>query len=181
MLSSLRQQHALEISAATSQIRALENTIFDKESANHALQKQVNNLEEQLSRIRPHSRLAHKHSPVPSRPSSRMMDNDLRRSSFGSHRPNPPALARSVFENTMSPETMHKRKVSLSMLKARIDSEIKVTGSSQPPSRALSPVQSDGYSSRPPSRSHSQVYRPQFLDESHVFWCHSCQGDLVIL
>ncbi|PPQ72465.1 hypothetical protein CVT24_003089, partial [Panaeolus cyanescens] len=185
MLGSLRQQHALEISAATSQIRALENTIFDKESANHALQKQINHLEEQLSKLRPHSRLAHKHSPVPSRPASRMMDNDLRRSSFGSHRPNPPALVRSVFENTMSPETMHKRKVSLSMLKARIDSEVKVSASghgSQPPSRALSPVQSDGHSSRPPSRLHSQqVSRPQFLDESHVFWCHSCQGDLVIL
>jgi hypothetical protein len=25
------------------------------------------------------------------------------------------------------------------------------------------------------------VHRPQFLDDSHVFWCHACSGDLVIL
>ena len=76
----------------------------------------------------------------------------------------------------MSLETLHKRKVSLSMLKARIDSEVKSV-SSQPPSRALSPVYSD--TDPHPVAPH---YRPQFLNETHdVFWCHSCNGDLVIL
>ncbi|KAF8963934.1 hypothetical protein BDZ97DRAFT_1919464 [Flammula alnicola] len=161
MLRSIKQQHAMEISAATSQ-------------------KQVNALEEQLSQLRPNSRLGHRISPMPSRPASRAVENDLRRSSFGSNRPNqPPPLSRTIFDHSMTPETLHKRKVSLSMLKARIESEVKVT--SQPPSRALSPVQSDGHSRTSSVAAAHHVHRPQFLDESHVFWCHSCHGDLVIL
>ncbi|KAF9556431.1 hypothetical protein CPC08DRAFT_95314 [Agrocybe pediades] len=178
------------MSAATAQIRALENSVFDKESANHSLQKQILALEEQLSKLRSSSRLAGTTaSGHPSRPSSRAMDvNDARRSSFNSHRPNNQPLSRTIFDHVMTPETMHKRKVSLSMLKARIDSENK---SPMPPSRALSPVHSEnGHAharSHPHSRttsvtgSHIHNHRPQFLDESHVFWCHSCKGDLVIL
>jgi len=158
MLGSIRQQHAMEISAATSQIRALENMIFDKDSINHKLQKQLNALEEQLTR--PHS-------------SSRRTI----------HRTNPTPLSRSIFDHNLSPETIHKRKVSLSMLKARIDSEVKTTFHSQPPS----PVYSESGSRRssiigPHSIGpHHHIHHPQFLDESHIFWCHSCHGDLVIL
>ncbi|CAA7264760.1 unnamed protein product [Cyclocybe aegerita] len=219
LLSSLRQQHALELSAATSQIRALEDTVFEKDSAVHGLQKQLAALEEQLAHFRANggaSRLGlvHGHGGVPSRPSSALA-NEVRRSSFGSHRSTggvvapslPGPLARSVFEQNMDPETLHKRKVSLSMLKARIDSEVKFKAAnasgSNPPSRALSPVHSEGsvggggsgrssVAGHRHSHSHShgqhshvqsqkQVHRSQFLDESHVFWCHSCQGDLVIL
>ncbi|KAF8910037.1 hypothetical protein CPB84DRAFT_1347827 [Gymnopilus junonius] len=175
MLSSIRQQHAMDLSAATSQIRALENTIFDKDSLNHSLQKQINALEEQLSQLRSHSRLG-----VPSRPSSRAMEHDTRWSSLHSHRSNqPPPLSRTIFDHAMTPETLHKRQVSLSMLKARIESET----TSTPPSRVLSPVHSEGRSHKPSSKRPStpHLHRPQFLDESHVFWCHSCQGDLVIL
>jgi len=39
MLGSLRQQHALDLSASQSQIRALENSVFDAEARAHALQK----------------------------------------------------------------------------------------------------------------------------------------------
>jgi len=175
MLSSIRQQHAIEISAATSQIRALENTIFDKDSANHKLQKQLNSVEERLMQLQSSSRRPL--SPVSVRPASRALENDLRRSSFGSHRPNPAPLSRTIFDHNISLETVHKRKVSLSMLKARIDSEVK-TSHSQPPSRALSPVYSES-GSRISGPHH--IHRPQFLDESHVFWCHSCHEDLVIL
>lgn len=182
MLGSIRQQHALELSAATSQIRSLENTIFDKDTAIHALQKRLNTVEEQL---RPLSRLAQRPSPGPSRPASRAHDNELRRSSFGSHRPGhlPTPLSRTVFDQAMTPETLHKRKVSLSMLKARIESETKAL--THTPS--LSPVQdTENPRTRPTSTvadHHQQhhIHRPQFLDESHVFWCHSCTGDLVIL
>lgn len=202
MLSSLRQQHALDLSAAQSQIRALENSVFDAEARSHMLQKQVSALEDQLthSRSRPSSRLGQR-SFSPLRPSSRTRSNsDLRRSSFGSHRPPaqaPPPLSRSVLSQNMSAETRHKRLVSLSMLKARIDSEVVAAASSSRPSsrapsvRALSPVPpSEEGHSRPHSRSHSHSHymdtervghRPQFLDDSHVFWCHSCTGDLVIL
>ena len=176
MLSSLRQQHALDLSAATAQVRALEHTVYDKERANHTLQKQVNGLEEQLTQLRSNYPGQRAFSPVLSRPSSRAMESD-RRISIGSRRSGPPPLSRSVFDHAMSPETLHKRKVSLSMLKARIDSEVKPMPS-QPPSRALSPVHSD-------TDSHviaPHLHRPQFLTETHdVFWCHSCNGDLVIL
>jgi len=190
------------MSAATAQIRALENTIFDKESINHTLQKQINVLEDQLSKVRSSSRLG---GGQPSRPSSRAMDiNETRRSSLSSHRPNTQApLSRTIFDHVMTPETAHKRKVSLSMLKARIDSENKHPSPlSIPPSRALSPVHSENghghhdhdHHSHNHTHTHthsrtssaggthqSSHHRPQFLDESHVFWCHSCRGDLVIL
>ncbi|KAF9486371.1 hypothetical protein BDN70DRAFT_926625 [Pholiota conissans] len=190
LLSSIRQQHAIEISAATSQIRALENTIFDKESVNHKLQKQLNALEEQIVQLRAtNSRL--KSSPMPSRPASRAVESsDLRRASFGSHRPSASSQAllssRTMFDRVMSPETLHKRKVSLSMLKARIESEAQPP----PPSRTLSPVHSETGHSHSNSHSrhsslialgHPSPHRSQFLDESHVFWCSSCHGDLVIL
>ncbi|KAF8433563.1 hypothetical protein L210DRAFT_3556476 [Boletus edulis BED1] len=60
------------------------------------------------------------------------------------------------------------------MLKARIESETAVHRHT-PPLRGLSPVP-DSISDIDP---HS--HRPQFMDESHIFWCHSCRGELVIL
>lgn len=201
LLSSLRQQHALDLSAAQSQIRALENSVFDAEARSHALQKQVAALEDQLahSRSRPSSRLGQRSfSPSQFRPTSRAGSHaDLRRSSFGSHRPSKnnlaPPLSRSIFDQNMSAETKHKRLVSLSMLKARIDSEVEVTSRSRASSRAssvraLSPVpslpgqESNPLPDSPQSHMHTHpMHRPQFLDDSHVFWCHACSGDLVIL
>ncbi|KAG6842380.1 hypothetical protein C0991_007510 [Blastosporella zonata] len=142
LVDSLRQQHALDLSAAESQIRALENSVFDANARAHSLQKQVSVLEDQLARLRPSSRLGQRSfSPAPSglRPGSR--NSEFRRSSFGSHRQvgsgAPPPLARSIFDQNMSAETRHKRLVSLSMLKARIDSEVEVAVS-RPSSRASS-------------------------------------------
>ncbi|KAG6911341.1 hypothetical protein DXG01_001012 [Tephrocybe rancida] len=141
LIDSLRQQHALDLSAAQSQIRALENSVFDANDRAHSLQKQVSALEDQLVRPRPTSRLGQRSfSPAPSglRPGSR--NSELRRSSFGSNRQQNGAalpLARSIFDQNMSAETRHKRLVSLSMLKARIDSEVEVTVS-RPSSRASS-------------------------------------------
>lgn len=157
LLGSLRQQHAFELSAATSQIRALENIIFDKDSTIHDLQKLVNGLEG-LS-VKTNSRSV---SKVPD-------DNGTYFSPHHSSVPSlPTPLARTVFDQILTPETFHKRKVSLNMLKARMESEARAI--------AVSPTHSDRLISRP-----SSVVNPQFLDESHVFWCHSCSGDLVIL
>jgi hypothetical protein len=191
MLNSLRQQHALDLSASQSQIRALENSVFDAEARAHTLQKQVHNLEAQLALARPSSRLGQRSfSPNHvSRPSSRVQSHsELGRSSFSSSQ-RPPALSRSIFDQNLTPETRHKRKVSLNMLKARIESEVAGIG---PPSRALSPVDSqpdlDASSQAEPSHHHHQHHhmkgshrRPQFLDESHIFWCSSCSGELVVL
>jgi hypothetical protein len=170
-VDSLRQQHALDLSAAQSQIRALEDSVFGAEAKAHALQKQVVFLEDQLR----HG--GRSFSPV-SRPASRN-ETDLRRASFGSHRTTNLAPSRPIFDHELSPETIHKRKISLSMLKVRMESEMVPL----PPSRALSPVQSVPGSSRPTTPTIEEVNhrRPQFLDDSHVFWCSSCRGDLVIL
>ena len=189
MLSSMQQSHALDLSAAQSKNRELETAVFEAQAKTHALQKQVNALEEQLAQARatpvPPGR---PFSPgVPSRPSSRNVDrSDLRRVSLNSRRPSvlvPPPLARSVFDVGLSPDARHKRQISLSMLKARIDSEMAAASAagSRPPSRALSPVASLSTISEPITRKISSQRRPQFLDESHVFWCHSCRGDLVVL
>lgn len=157
LLSSLRQQRAFELSAATSQIRALENIIFDKDSTIHDLQKLVNELEGSSVKTNPPS--------VPKPPD----DNGASFSPFHIPVPSlPTPLARTVFDQTLTPETFHKRKVSLNMLKARMESEARAS--------AISPTHSHRIISRP-----SSVVNPQFLDESHVFWCHSCSGDLVIL
>ncbi|KAF9469728.1 hypothetical protein BDZ94DRAFT_1151170, partial [Collybia nuda] len=197
LLSSLRQQHALDLSAAQSQIRALENSVFDADARAHALSKQVAVLEEQLARSHAHSRPSSRlgagsvtgsqprsFSPLGVRPRS---SADLRRASFGGPH-------RAVLEQGMSAETRHKRLISLSMLKARIDSEVATAGVSRPSSRAssvrgLSPVRSvsgrEGAGDESGSEYmhvHGHVgHKPQFLDDSHVFWCHSCSGDLVIL
>ncbi len=205
MLSALKQQHALELSAAHQEVRALETSVFNAEAQVHALQRHVSALEVELTQLRPMQRPSPRASSIqalPKRTASRMVDHsdELRRASFQSHRPggpSPPATL-PAFEG-LSPEARHKRKVSLSMLKARIDSE--VTASSHVP-RPLSRNSKSSFASpgdrpgglpvvvEPPSESstpppqHTHTHpakRPIFMDESHIFWCHSCQGDLVVL
>ena len=137
----------------------------------------------------------------PPRPSSRARNNseDLRRTSLtqqqrrGSGNSNsniPLGAAHPAFGTNLSPETRHKRKVSLGMLKARIDSEMMATAAagSVPPSRVASPLHAaepaDRGSSMDPHTTNSvqgSHKRAQFLDESHIFWCHSCRGELVVL
>ncbi|KAF5374957.1 hypothetical protein D9758_000538 [Tetrapyrgos nigripes] len=179
ILSSVKQQHSLELSTAQSQIRSLETALFDAEARSHTLTKQIAGLEDQLA-ARPPVR---SFSPgIPSRPSSRGARNVAEQRPY-----KPSALSRPAFEQNLSPETRHKRKTSLSMLKARMDSELAVAAAkanvtSSPNSRALSPVSE--LSSEKLNRSMSNlphVIRPQFLDDSHIFWCSSCRGDLVIL
>lgn len=213
MLSSLKQQHALELSASQSQIRALQTTVFELEAKNHSFHRQISSLEDLVAQLRsantvnssntmPARISPNRPMSPPSRPSSRSRNHsdDLRRASFARKTSNPlvsppPLPSQSIFGQNLSAETRHKRKVSLSMLKARIDSEVAAaaTTTSHPPSRAISPSLSlkdtsktgilvahshgsDGGHDHSPSFKH-----PQFLDESHIFWCHSCRGELVVL
>ncbi|THV06584.1 hypothetical protein K435DRAFT_483967 [Dendrothele bispora CBS 962.96] len=185
MLSSLKQQHALELSAAQSQIRSLETSLFEAEARSHTLTKQIATLEDQLGSrppVRPFS------PSIPSRPSSRGARG------VAEQKPpyKPSGLSRPAYEQDLSPEIRHKRKTSLSMLKARIDSELSAAAAraaSNPNSRALSPVHSVSSSERLSQQANTnrsipnlhQHVRPQFLDDSHIFWCSSCRGDLVIL
>ncbi|KAF8665466.1 hypothetical protein AX16_000484 [Volvariella volvacea WC 439] len=214
IISSLRQQHALDMSNAHSTIRALENDVFDAQAKYHTLVKHVGSLEDQLAQAKlalTRAGISRSFSPAgtPSRPSSRGSPTEGRRSSLGrgsSNLSSVPPISRVVLEQNLTPETLHKRKVSLSMLKARMESEAKAAASSHshPPSRAVtpapphlsSPLQQHKHlhqhgtplTSVEEVPSTSRVYhldqslhRPQFMDESHVFWCHACRGDLVIL
>ncbi|KAH9065883.1 hypothetical protein EDB87DRAFT_1741541 [Lactarius vividus] len=208
MMNALKQQHRLELSAAQSQIRALQSSVFEAEARAHSFQKQLSQSEDQLAQLRAasqHVAAQRPFSPTPSRPSSRQRgrSDDLRRASLSSssqqqqRRSGPPrSPAPSAFGANLSPETRHKRKVSLGMLKARIDSEMAaVVVPSVPASRATSPLHQqhhhasaaadlDNGSPMDPHATHdthSLHKRSQFLDESHIFWCHSCRGELVVL
>lgn len=193
MLGAVKVQYSMDLSNAQSQIRALETAVFEAQAKSHNLQKQVSILEDQLAQQRSVSRATSRpFSPgVPGgRPASRSLVThpDSRRGSF-THRPSNLALpsSRTVFDVGLSPETRHKRQVSLSMLKARIDSEAAAsTGGGHPSLRHLSPVpqEIEGSSVRElhsPSHAEHTQRRPQFMDESHIFWCHSCRGELIIL
>ncbi|KAI0692962.1 hypothetical protein BC835DRAFT_1276803 [Cytidiella melzeri] len=209
ILSAMRQQHELELSEAQSEIRSLETAVYEAESHALAMQRQVAALETQLSR--PNSRTSHQQRPSipPARFSSNrinttIVDNhyhrhpsdDLRRASFSSVRnananhhvhPTRSTSPPSAFEG-LSAETRHKRRVSLGMLKARIDSEAAAAAAAAQSWRTSSPVQKHHpglptvVELPPPS---STAFSPKrttvYLDDSHVFWCHSCKGDLVIL
>ncbi|KAI1794014.1 hypothetical protein LXA43DRAFT_884897 [Ganoderma leucocontextum] len=184
MLSALKQQHALELSAAHQQVRALETSVFNAEAHAHALQRHVSVLEDELAQLRPlrPSSRASSIQALPKRTVSRTVghSDDLRRASFQSHRPAgpPPPSTLPAFEG-LSDDARHKRKVSLSMLKARIDSEVAASSHIPRPSSRNS---KSSPSIPPPHHTHTQpAKRPIFMDESHIFWCHSCQGDLVVL
>ena len=242
MMNALKQQHRLELSAAQSQIRSLQTSVFEAEARAHSFQRQLSQSEDQLAQLRalsssPSALTAHPPQPLPSasqssllsphvatqlvvdhppRPVSRGRNNseDLRRTSLtqqrrgsgnsnnnNSHNNNIPlGAAHPAFGTSLSPETRHKRKVSLGMLKARIDSEMKAAAAGPvPPSRVASPLHAEVAERASPSLSarmdpqHAHAHatatnsvqnshkRPQFLDESHIFWCHSCRGELVVL
>jgi len=180
MLSAVKQQHALELSSANSQIRALETAVFEAQDRAHRLQRQVGILEDQLVQTRTSRATPRPFSPSTSvRPSSRA-SSGLRRASFGKQSGLVPPSTRSVFDVGLSPETRHSRQVSLSMLKARIESE--AAANSHTP-RVLSPAMQrhERFLSAVEEVSAVLPRRPQFMDESHIFWCHCCRGDLVIL
>ena len=211
MSSALKQQQMFELSNARSQIRALESAVFEADARAHSLQKQVSSLMDQLTQLRSLSNVPTRpFSPtpgMPSRPGSRArnVSDELRVqavrvgssqsiSSLSNVRSSPLQKPRKSTFETLSPETKHKRRVSLGMLKARIDSELASSvKSSQPPSRALTPLPESELMKTNGGSSSSSVMEPsephhirgfkrhQFLDESHVFWCQSCHGDLVIL
>ncbi|KIY65986.1 hypothetical protein CYLTODRAFT_48323 [Cylindrobasidium torrendii FP15055 ss-10] len=153
MLGDIKQQHALELSSMQSRIRSLESAVFEAEARAHELQKQLTDSRQNLLSPPPGS--------APSRPTSRT----------GAVVSPPPMTRTFAIDQSLSPEARHKRKVSLSMLKARIERES---------GKKLETVPDEHNTGLPFMHSH-HARRPQFLDDSHVFWCSSCKGDLVIL
>ena len=153
VLESARQ---LDLSAAHQRIRSLEDALYTADARSHNLQLHIATLEQQLA-----GRAA---------VAQRAISPPTARASFSSSRANAPTLSViSPLDEGLSPETRHKRHVSLSMLKARMESERAAAAAIDGSSRPGTPSQ---------RRAH---HRPQFLDENHIFWCSACKGDLVIL
>lgn len=204
MLSALKQQHALELSSAQSQIRSLETAVFEAQDRAHRLQRQVAFSEDQLTQMRTSRTTPRPFSPATSVRSSSRASPTLRRGSSSGYKQSGgggalvPSSTRTVFDVGLSPETKHKRQISLAMLKARIESETTAVQGRSP--RMLSPVPPvpewtsvgpahETVALVPHHQDHLRLHhhhhhhrgRPQFMDESHIFWCHSCRGDLLIL
>lgn len=179
MLSAYQQQHELELSSAQSQIRLLEARAFDSDAKAHSLEVHLHALEDELASLRttPQTTSTHTFSPVtPSRPSSRANGDELRRATMARRTSNLVGPSRASLDYSLSAETRHKRKISLNMLKARMDSEMMAVSSSL--SRSVSPAL---HASRMPLVTEVPTKHSHFLDESNIFWCHTCKGDLVIL
>ena len=172
-----------ELSTARSKVRMLETTVFQEQAKVHNMRKQISSLEEELHRVRRISRtqtLTPSYSPAP-------LQKEL-----------PGELA---LDSALPPDIRHKRKISLGMLRARIHSETNGSLHSSPrplAARRLSSnlgiMQEEGASetevddsmpahstTTPPPTKRIERPRPQFLDDSHVFWCSCCRGELVVL
>jgi len=204
MLVAVQQQHAIELSETRSQIRSLQNGIYSEQSRTHALQKQIAALENELASLR---LAAPPTSPFRATASSSGLRLTRTHSvqSITSNHSNPastrgmpsrlatvPRPGINPFDETsLPPDTRHKRKVSLSMLKARMESErglfVPVTGlaGASPSSRSavLAPLEETSPSGSPPltTKDLYEADHSQFRDEAHIFWCHACSGDLVVL
>ncbi|KAF8516098.1 hypothetical protein JB92DRAFT_3095731 [Gautieria morchelliformis] len=184
------QQHALHLSIAHSRIRALETEVFEAQAATHTFQRRVTALEAELVQLN----TSHTGRFRPFDPS--FPAEDSRRHSLSSTRPHTPSSLRSlivpraVYDENLSAATRHKRKIHglSSMAIAEADESLEMHRGERTPrkgSDARSPSVLSEANSQPQSNLElvgGKGKRPaQFLDESHVFWCHSCRGDLVVL
>lgn len=220
LLEAAKQQNALELSEAQSQIRTLETSVFQEQAKTHTLQRRVTALEDEVHMLTMQLASSSAAAATPQRllspgmlrPGSALSPTtngarssaDLKRPSPTSRTPSARQQAQSIvpphpaIDAALSPEARHKRKVSLSMLKARIDSEMSMrrvplaaapNGSHHhtPKMGRLSELdereEETGASSSSGAarRGMAMLSRPQFGDESHVFCCASCTGDLVVL
>ncbi|KAG8982428.1 hypothetical protein FRB90_006797, partial [Tulasnella sp. 427] len=196
MIEAQAQQHALELSTAQSQIRTLETNLFQEQAKTHSLQRRITTLEDELHttkmqvasagprkpaspRTATFSNLRRVSSPTP--PVGRSSGELQRRAVPSVYRP---VTQIPVIDASLSEDVRHKRKISLSMLKARIDSEMALkVPLALTPSTAGTPrlgtLSELHETSSQTSRKPAQL--PQFGDETHVFCCSACQGDLVVL
>ena len=186
----LAVEESFGLSSAKSKIRALEAELFDKQAREHTLQKQIQELEHELS-IRPkvlvpknptnghtnHSYVPHSQPPLTKISSSASQHSHTSEKTNG--HPYSATLPANTIDEGLAPEQRHKRRVSLHMLKARIEGEL-IPRSSRGLSH-LEPTKEEGVQQSDVGRPKTAPRRPQFMDENHVFWCSCCRGDLVVL
>jgi len=185
----LAVEESIGLSAAKSRIRALEVEVFDEQAKGHTLQKRVQELEhELLSRPKVlvpknptnghanHSYLPHSQPPFPKISSSASQHSHTSEKTNGNA--HPATHPANTIDEGLAPEQRHKRRVSLHMLKARIEGESRPRVSRG--ASSLGPTKEEGQQSDA-ERPRTVPRRPQFMDENHVFWCSCCRGDLVVL
>ncbi|CAE6420721.1 unnamed protein product [Rhizoctonia solani] len=189
----------LELSTMRSRIRALEAEVFEAHAREHALQRQVANLQDDIQVTNSYMPRGVGGGPsVESGPSGRRGQPGI-----GSHKTsgeletthigvgNARALKPSValhanrlsaLDASLPPETRHRRAASLNMLRARILSEMASGASGVSPNIRLTSINEENSSAR---HSHEGVAGTSNLvggdDEAHVFWCSACEGELVVL
>ncbi|KAG9104129.1 hypothetical protein FRC06_005246 [Ceratobasidium sp. 370] len=188
----------LELSTMRSRIRTLEAEAFDAHAREHALQRQVAELQNQTRRMDPRavSGLGVGHNGGSGAPGkrhgqvgtgSRRTSGELEntRSGVGSARAITPigtsrTTRLSVLDASLPPETRQKRAVSLNMLRARIISEMDSGASGVSPNIRLASVGEEQHSV---GHSHEGVANLMggADDEAHIFWCSACEGELVVL
>ena len=179
-MNSLKQRHELELSAAKSQIRSLETSVFDAESTCRALQKQITELKDELQHLRASS--GHHGSPSLTKAHNARrlrQTDDMHRTSFSTVNDSSPVFY-SAIDESLPPAIRHQRQMSLGMLQARMYSESEAVLHSVRSEDEVLRENDTGISheTRP---SLDYLRRSQFLDENHVFWCSSCKGDLIVL
>ncbi|KAG9006805.1 hypothetical protein FRB94_000401 [Tulasnella sp. JGI-2019a] len=211
LTDALKQQHALEISQAQSQIRTLETSVFEEQAKTHTLQRRITTLEDEVhslniqltastsaaatqrlgspkpnggSRGPTYANLKQAHRPSTTPRTSSSSSSRQHQDTLSIVPPHP------AIDSALSPEARHKRKVSLSMLKARIESEMGMrrvplatapNGHHHQAMHALNEEDEIEASPQQRRKAMAMLSRPQFGDESHVFCCASCSGDLVVL
>ena len=176
-ISTLRSAHALEISQQAEKVRSLETALHAAESRVHALSRQLTDLQAAQSNMSLAS------------PGQRgLFLSDEGSSSYD--RRSPLGNARPTGVDALLPaHVRHKRQVSLSALKARMEPSVSHRSTGAP----LGNVQEEGGSRRgstsstgtpgvegKPAASKRNGARLQFGDEI-VFCCPACEGDLIEL
>lgn len=132
-LATLQDQHALELSSANSRIRALETGVFETEQQREASNRKISLLEAEIDQLKEallstRRPLTTGASPAATAVASPPVDTLPRPSNPNLISPNDTALnpfellAKRPVDADLPPASRHARKVSLSMLRARMDS-----------------------------------------------------------
>ncbi|CAE6390680.1 unnamed protein product [Rhizoctonia solani] len=185
----------LELSTMRSRIRTLETEVFDAHAREHALQRQVAELQGNPKRANSNmtwgaegersTNLGRGQTGIDSHQISG--DPESTRAGAGNARaftPNNPRRMNTVsaLDASLPPETRRKRAAGLNMLRARILSEMASGASGVSPNIRLANMGEEHLST---GHSHDGTAGTSNLvgsdDEAHVFWCSACEGELVVL
>ncbi|KAG0145990.1 hypothetical protein CROQUDRAFT_21191, partial [Cronartium quercuum f. sp. fusiforme G11] len=136
-LDSIMQQHSIDLSNARSQIRNLENKLFEEESKSHEMLTRIENLQDQLRGFEESNKVKTLNHSVNSNSSNLpvlSITEPINISSIPNHSPSltgksnglsvSSSFANTIDERSLSAHTLHQRRQSLNMLKTRMEEEL---------------------------------------------------------